>query len=86
MMTSDEREPMTVAQARTYRTIVESIAGRGYPPTVREISDAAGSSTVNGTVRLLEILERKGYIRRTPGKARAITVLSPAGEPIAAPQ
>lgn len=54
--------------------IIETVMGKGYPPSVREIGEAVGlasSSTVHGH---LERLERKGYIRRDPEKPRAIEI------------
>ncbi len=54
--------------------IIETVKGKGYPPSVREIGEAVGlasSSTVHGH---LERLERKGYIRRDPEKPRAIEI------------
>lgn len=45
----------------------------GYPPSLREIAQAAscGVSTVH---RALEALEERGEISRTPGVARSITI------------
>lgn len=56
--------------------IKKNIREKGYPPSVREIGQAAGlnsSSTVHG---YLKRLEGKGYIRRDATKPRAMEVLN----------
>ena len=47
----------------------------GYPPTVREICNAVGLSSTSTVHAHLETLERKGYIRRTPGRNRSTEIL-----------
>jgi repressor LexA len=47
-----------------------------YGPTVRELCAAANIVSPNGVVCHLKALERKGYIRRTPNKARALEVVN----------
>lgn len=47
----------------------------GYPPTIREI--AALLDRARGTVKKhLETLQKKGVIRTTPKRARAIEILN----------
>lgn len=45
-------------------------------PTSREIAKAFGWASPNAATVHLVALERKGLIRRTPGKARNIEVLT----------
>ena len=55
--------------------IKNEVRDKGYPPSVREIGEAVGlasSSTVHGH---LDLLEKKGLIRRDPTKPRAIEIL-----------
>jgi len=47
----------------------------GYPPTVRELGERLGLSSSCTVQRHLEMLERKGFIRRNPTKARTIEIL-----------
>jgi repressor LexA len=47
---------------------------RGYPPSVREICDAAGLSSTSSVSHQLSMLERKGYIRRDAKLPRAVDV------------
>lgn len=84
-------QPLTDRQRRIVRTIQEAIAERGYPPSMREIGDAAGLASLSSVTHQLGQLERFGYLRRDPGRPRALEVLldpdgRPAGEaPVAAP-
>ena len=55
--------------------IIQQQAQRGYPPSVREICEAANLSSTSTVHGHLERLERKGYIRRDPTKPRAIEIL-----------
>jgi repressor LexA len=48
---------------------------RGYPPTVREIGERLGLRSSCTVQRHLEALERKGYIKRSPTKARSIEIV-----------
>ena len=48
----------------------------GYPPSVREIGEAVGLSSSSTVHSHLNALEDKGYIRRDPSSARALTVIS----------
>ena len=51
------------------------IEERGYPPTMRELADGLGLSGPKGAKEYMDILERKGYIRREPESSRALTIL-----------
>lgn len=46
-------------------------------PTLREIGIGVRISSTNGVVEHLASMEKKGWIRRTPGKTRAIQLLRP---------
>ncbi len=52
--------------------IRESIADRGYPPTLREIGAKMGIRSTNGVNDHLRALERKGYLTREDMKSRAL--------------
>jgi repressor LexA len=47
-----------------------------YSPTVRQIAQAIGAKSPHAATVHLDALERKGFIRRTPGKPRNIEVVS----------
>jgi repressor LexA len=64
---------LTPRQEEVLDFILETLQGRGYPPSVREVCEALGLSSTRGALRHLEALEKKGCISRAPG-ARAIQV------------
>lgn len=69
-------ERLTPRQKMILEFIQDTVAQKGYPPTVREIGEGIGlrsSSTVHAH---LGKLEEKGYIRRDPTKPRAIEIIS----------
>jgi len=51
---------------------------KGYPPTVRELMEAAGLSSTNAMAGHLMALERKGFVTSLPGKARTLRVTEAA--------
>jgi repressor LexA len=63
--------------------IKKEVKEKGYPPSVREIGEAVGLSSVSTVHGHLARLEKKGLIRRDPTKPRAIEILdgerNPAG-------
>lgn len=66
---------LTDRQAEIYRFLVAYTGDHGYPPTIREIGRWFGIHSTKGVTDHLWALERKGYIRRELGKARAISLL-----------
>lgn len=54
----------------------EFILRNGYPPSVREIGDAVGLSSSSTVHSHLNSLENKGYIKRDPSSARAISLIA----------
>tara|TARA_R110002049_G_scaffold2750_2_gene21331 strand:+ start:13424 stop:14026 length:603 start_codon:yes stop_codon:yes gene_type:complete len=63
---------LTERQQNVYDMIRVLIVDRGYGPTVREIGEHFGIKSPNGVMCHLRALERKGLIRRSPNKSRAI--------------
>ena len=68
------RKPLTKKQDRIFEFVRKHLQDIGYPPTVREIG-AAFNISEKGAHDHLNALEKKGYIRRTPKKPRAIEIL-----------
>jgi repressor LexA len=75
-------EGLTAKQEKVLKFIRERV-GENLPPTIREIAGEMGVSST-GTVRdYLTALQRKGYLKRTNNKSRAIELLdSPDKIPI----
>lgn len=55
--------------------IRDTVADRGYPPSVREIGEAVGLSSPSTVHSHLSTLEATGHLRRDPTKPRAIEIL-----------
>lgn len=68
---------LTVQRQRVLNTIRGFYTEHGFAPTVREIADEVGIS-LSSVQHQLEQLQRMGWIRRHPGRARALIVLDPA--------
>ncbi|WP_394837071.1 transcriptional repressor LexA [Pendulispora rubella] len=69
---------LTQRQQMVLDFIRQSIADRGYPPTLREIGARMGIRSTNGVNDHLRALERKGYLTREDMKSRALRP-TPAG-------
>ena len=67
------RKQLTKRQERIYDFICNHIREVGYPPTVREIATEFQISEKGAHDHLIAI-EKKDYIRRVPGKPRAIEI------------
>ena len=67
-----EFDQLTERQRSVYDFVRDKIVNRGYGPTVREIGENFNISSPNGVMCHLKALEKKGLIRRSPNKSRAI--------------
>ncbi len=81
MLTKNEQGKLTARQREILSFLIRFLNERGYPPTVREIALHFGLKGPKSPKKRLDALEEKGYIRRSPGKSRAIEVVgaSPSG-------
>jgi len=66
---------MTRKQREVYDFICNTIVAQGFPPTVREIGENF-SISVKGAYDHLKAIERKGYIRCSSSKSRAIEIMN----------
>jgi repressor LexA len=64
--------PLTDRQRGILEMIHAHVAEHGYPPSVREIGDAVGLRSPSSVHAQLELLEKRGYLRRDPTKPRAL--------------
>lgn len=69
------KENLTQKQERVFLFLREYLEKKGYPPTVREIAEHLTLAGPSAAKKFLDILERKRYIRRTPGNSRAIEII-----------
>lgn len=68
-------EDLTKRQQEVLSGIRFIFSESGYAPTVRELGERLGLRSSCTVQRHLEALERKGYIRRNPSKARTIEIM-----------
>ncbi len=66
---------LTEKQQAILEFIGRSVESRGYPPSMREIGDAVGLSSLSSVTHQLSRLELAGYLRRDPNRPRALEVL-----------
>ena len=66
---------LTARQTRLLQFIEDSLSTRGFVPTLQEMAHAMGIASLYGVKRHLVALERKGYIRRFPGRRCALELV-----------
>lgn len=71
-------EKLTEHQEKALKVIRRSLHQRGYPPSVRELCDLLGLKSTATVHTYLRTLERKGYIKRTPFRSRALELVENA--------
>jgi len=71
--------PLTQRQKKVLAFVEEHSHRHGFPPTLREIGSGIGLANVNAVRGHLDALQKKGYIDRSPDKARSIRVVRPQG-------
>ena len=70
------KNELTARQKEVFDFLKDFLRERGFPPTLREIASHFGLRGPRAPQKTLNILERKGYIRKVPGGSRAIEILS----------
>src|SRR5436309_410017 len=84
VVTPDAPDPnhvLTWRQRKVLQVIRESVAQRGYPPSMREIGEAVGLTSTSSVSHQLSTLQRKGYLRRDANRPRAVEVTLPGDDP-----
>jgi repressor LexA len=72
---------LTQQQQTVYDFIRQQMIARGYGPTVREIGQHMEIKSPHGVMCHLRALEKKGMIRRSANKSRAIELTEPLPRP-----
>ena len=65
---------LTPRQRAILEVIRDTVATRGYPPSVREIGDGVGLTSPSSVSHQLTTLVKLGYLRRDPNRPRALVV------------
>ena len=68
--------PLTTQQCNVLAFVQEFCRKHGFAPTLREIGQAVGLVNINAVRGHLAALEKKGWIRRAPDKARSIQIVN----------
>lgn len=68
-------KPLSEKQRAILEFICRTVEHQGYPPSMREIGDAVGLSSLSSVTHQLSRLELAGYIRRDPNRPRALEIL-----------
>ena len=74
----ESRKELTSTQEKVFNFLKDYLGDKGFPPTLREIASQFGLQGPKAPQKTLNILERKGYIRKIPGGSRAIEILANA--------
>ncbi len=74
-------DAITPSQRKALKAIREFIARRGFPPTMKELGERLGVSAASAH-QLVRQLQRKGFVRHQPGKARSLSIVREPGETI----
>lgn len=77
-----DKAPLTERQNEAYEFIRTYLDIHRRPPTLAEIGDALGIASTNGVYKLLEALEKKGWIEREKHQARSIQVTDADPSPV----
>lgn len=73
----EDASGLTPRQEKVLLMIRQSIAERGYPPSMREIGESVGLTSPSSVAYQLQALEKKGFLRRDPKRPRAMEVVLP---------
>ncbi|MGQ9508418.1 MAG: transcriptional repressor LexA [Thermodesulfobacteriota bacterium] len=76
------KAPLTPKQKDLLKYLKKHLEEKGFPPTIREIASHFGLKSPRGPQKTLQVLERKGYIRRSPYSSRAVEVLNDFSRPL----
>jgi repressor LexA len=71
----EKRIQLTTNQKKVFNFLGNFLRENGFPPTLREIASHFKLRGPKAPQKTLNILERKGYLRRVPGVSRGIEIL-----------
>ncbi|MBJ6726206.1 transcriptional repressor LexA [Geomesophilobacter sediminis] len=71
-------EELTERQREVLEIVSSYIRDHGYPPSLREIGGRLKVKGTLGVLKHLDALEKKGYLRRSEGSSRGITLVHQA--------
>ena len=84
----ESKKKLTSTQENVLNFLKNFLREKGFPPTLREIASQFGLKGPKAPQKTLNILGRKGYIRKVPGFSRGIEILdfpTPRGQILSVP-
>ncbi len=78
MTPRNTNEKLTTRQEEVLDFLRQALEKGGAPPSYRELGERFGIKSTNGVKVLLDALERKGYLQRVAGRARALELTDAA--------
>lgn len=78
MTPRNANDNLTSRQEEMLEYLRQALEKGGAPPSYREIGERFGIKSTNGVKVLLDALERKGYLQRVAGRARALELTASA--------
>lgn len=72
--TDPSGKALTMRQRKVLQVIRESVATRGYPPSVREIGEKVGLKSPSSVAYQLTALQQKGLLRKDANRPRAVDI------------
>lgn len=79
------RTPLTPVERKVYHFLIDYLAEHTFQPSVRDIARQFRIPSTKTVTDLLAALERKGYIRRAPGRSRGVVIEGFAGGALTQP-
>ena len=73
----ENKKDLSPTQKRVFDFLKDYLGEKGFPPTLREIAAHFGLKGPRAPQKTLNVLEKKGYIRKIPRGSRAIEILIP---------
>ena len=73
------REPLSRIEDELYQFLLDFLAEHTYQPSVREIGKALKIPSTKSVADLIGSLEKKGYVRKHPGRSRGVSLVGFAG-------
>lgn len=68
------RTPLTPIERKVYHFLIDYLAEHTFQPSVREIARHFRIPSTKTVTDLIAAIERKGYVRRSPGKSRGLVI------------
>ncbi len=68
--------PLTARQLEVLQYIERFSREHEFPPSGREVAEACGLGSPSGAHRMICTLEHKGYLTRSPGRSRGLSLIT----------